>query len=65
MLPVHKLAAEILVWGILFGFSTLIFLLGGWPAVGGMIVFGWLLLDRVGMFKFTWENTMGSMNESD
>lgn len=57
MMPLVKLGAEILVWGILFGFSTLIFLLGGTPAIGAMIVFGYFLHDRLGMFKFVFENT--------
>lgn len=57
MMPLEKLAAEILVWGILSGFSTLIFLLGGWPAIGAALVFGYFLYDRVCMFKFVYDNT--------
>jgi hypothetical protein len=57
MLPLHKLAAQILVWGILLGFSTLIFLMGGWWAIVGIICFSVLLYDRVMTFKFVYENT--------
>lgn len=64
MLPLHKLAAQILVWGILLGFSTLICLMGGWFAFVGVITFSVLLYDRVMTFKFVYENTR-EYDESD
>lgn len=57
MLPLNKLAAQILAWGILLGFSTLIFLLGGSWAILGVICFSVLLYDRAMTFKFVYENT--------
>lgn len=63
MMPLEKLAAEILAWGILTGFSMLVFLFGGYWAIISVLCWGSMLYDRCGMFKFVWENTRES-NES-
>ena len=55
--PLHKLAAQILGWGILLGFSILIFFLGGDWAILGIMAFSVLLYDRAMMFKFVYDNT--------
>lgn len=62
MLPLHKLAAQILAWGALSALSMFLTYILGTSAlayifVATSMIFLMCLLDRVMTFKFVYENT--------
>ena len=57
MLPLHKLAAEILGWGTAFALSLLLAFFVFAPVILISGFLWWGLCDRVLTFKFVYENT--------